>query len=211
MWLTHEDLSSYFYCELDSFPKWMLKCCLTELLPLLTTLVNKSWTTGSFHVDFKLALIKPHLKKQILDLDLLKNYRPVYNLHFLSKIIETVVIQRLEVHITINYLQDSVQSEYRKQHSTETALLKIHNVIVTSLDLKKYTLLASVDLSAEFHTIDHSILIHRFQCEYGSGGVLLQYFKSYLLNRNQIVSVKGRNSNVHHLQWGFHKDLFSWR
>ena len=92
-------------CEQDPTPTWLLKCCLTELLPLITTLVNKSLTTGSFPEDFKLALIKPHLKKQTLDLDLLKNYRPVSNLHFLSKNIEKVVIQRQEVHIARNYLQ----------------------------------------------------------------------------------------------------------
>ena len=105
--------------------------------PLITTLVNKSLTTGSIPEGFKLALIKPHLKKQTLDPDLLNNYRPVSNLHFLSKIVEKVVIQRLEVHTTIDDLQGSVQSAYRKQHSTETALLKIHNNIVTSLDQKK--------------------------------------------------------------------------
>ena len=45
-------------CELDPIPTWLLKCCLTELLPLITTLVNKSLTTGSFPEGFKLALIK---------------------------------------------------------------------------------------------------------------------------------------------------------
>ena len=125
--------SPYKSCELYPIPTWLLKCCPTELLPLITTLVNKSLTTGSFPPkDFKLAVIKPHLKKQTLDPDLLKNYRPVSNLHFLSKIIENIVIQRREVHIARNDLQDSVQ--YRKQHTTETALLKIHNDIVTSLD-----------------------------------------------------------------------------
>ena len=84
-------------CELDLIPTWLLKCCLTELLPPITTLVNKSLTTGSFSEGFKLALIKPHLKKQTLDPDLPKNYRPMSNLHFLSKIVEKVVIQRLEV------------------------------------------------------------------------------------------------------------------
>ena len=69
-------------CELDPIPTWLLKCCLTELLPLITTLVNKSLATGSFPESFKLALIKPYLKKQTLDPDLLKNYRPVSNLHF---------------------------------------------------------------------------------------------------------------------------------
>ena len=171
-------------------------------LPLITTLVNKSLTTGSFPKGFKLALIKPHLKKQTLDPDLLKNYRPVSNLHFLSKIVEKVVIQRLEVDITRNDLQDSVQSAYRKQHSTETALLKIHNDIVTSLDQKKCTLLASLDLSSAFDTVDHSILIRRLQNEYGIGRVALQWFRSYFLDRNQIVSVQGRKSNIHHLQCG---------
>ena len=175
-------------CELDLISTWLLKCCLTELLLLITTLVNKSLTTGSFPEGLKLALIKPHLKKQTLDPDLQTNYRPVSNLHFLSKIVEKVVIQRLEVHITRNDLQDSVQSAYRKQHSTETALLKIHNDIVTSLDQKRCTLLASLDLSAAFDTVDHSILIHRLQYEYGIGGVALQWFRSYLLDRNQIVS-----------------------
>ena len=155
-----------------------------------------------FPGGFKLALIKPHLKKQTLDPDLLKNYRPVSNLHFLSKIVQKVVIQRLEVHITRNDLQDSVQSAYRKQHSTETALLNIHKDIVISLDQKKCTLLASLDLSAALDTVDHSILIHRLQYEYGIGGVALQWFRSYLLDRNQIVSVQGRKSNIHHLQCG---------
>ena len=61
-------------CELDSIPTWLLKCCLTELLPLITTLANKSFTTASLPENVKLALIKPHLKKQTLDPDLLKNY-----------------------------------------------------------------------------------------------------------------------------------------
>ena len=58
--------SPYKLCELDPIPTWLLKCCLTELLPLITTLVNKSLTTGSFPGGFKLALIKPHLKKQTI-------------------------------------------------------------------------------------------------------------------------------------------------
>ena len=127
-------------CELDPIPTWLLKCCLTELLPLITTLVNKPLTTGSFPEGFKLALIKP-----------------------------------------------------------QTALLKIYNDIVTSLDQKKCTLLASFDLSVAFDTADHSILIHRLQYEYGIGRVALQWFRSYLLDRNQIVSVQGRKSNIHHL------------
>ena len=121
--------------------------------------------------------------------------------NLLSKIVEKVEIQSLEVHITRNDLQDPVQSAYRKQHSTETPLLKIHNVIITSLHQKKCMLLASLDLSAAFDSVDHSILIHRLQYEYGIGVVALQWFRSFLLDRYQIVSVQDRKSNIY-LQCG---------
>ena len=57
-------------------------------------------------------------------------------------------------------------------------------------------------MPAVFHTVDHSILIQRLQYKNGIGRVALQWFKSYLLDRKQIVSVQGRKSNIHHLQCG---------
>ena len=114
------------------------------------------------------------------------------------------MIQRLEIHVTRKDLQYFVQSTYRKQHSTKTALLKIHNDIVTSLDQKKCTLFASLDLSAAFDTVDHSYsqTYSQTSYEYGIRGVALQWFRSYLLDRTQIVSVQGRKSNIHHLHCG---------
>ena len=164
-------------------------------------------TTGSFPENFKIALIKPHLKKQTLDPDLLKNYRPVSNLHFLSKIVEKVVIQRLEVHITSIDLQDYVQSAYRKQHSTETALLKIHNDIVTRLDQKKCTLLATLNLSAAFDTVDHSIVMYRLHYEYVIGGVALQWFRLYQIEI-KLSRYKAENQTFIIYNVGFHKDLY---
>ena len=108
-------------CELDPIPTWLLKDCLDELLPLITDIVNTSMKAGSVPKDFKSARIRPLLKKSGLDPNLLKNYRPVSNLPFISKVLEKVVDKRLERHLTDNKLHEGFQSAYRKFHLTESA------------------------------------------------------------------------------------------
>ena len=61
------------------------------------------------------------------------------NLHFMSKVFEKLVVKRLENHMCTNNLYDPLQSAYRSQHSTETAILKIHNDIIEGLDAGKCT------------------------------------------------------------------------
>lgn len=183
-------------CELDPLPTWLLKKCLDELLPLLTSLFNTSLETGQFPQQFKSAIIRPLLKKPSLDTNELMNYRPVSNLHFISKILEKLVVKRLEEHMSIYNLYDNMQSAYKAEHSTETALMKINNDILSSLDRGKCTVLASLDLSAAFDTVDHSIFIGRLQRLYGVSDIALQWFTSYLQNRDSRVCIDGSFSTV---------------
>ena len=87
----------------------------------------------------------------------MKNYWPVSNLSFLSKILEKVVVSRLNSHINSSHTSNDYQSAYRKFHSTETALLKFHNIL-SSMDDGRVTELTLFDLSAAIDTIDHIIL-----------------------------------------------------
>ena len=86
----------------------------------------------------------------------MKHYRPVSYLSFLSKILEKVVGSPLNSHINNSHTSNDYQSAYRKFHSTKTALLKIHNDIVSPMDDGKVTALTLLDLSAAFDTIDHT-------------------------------------------------------
>ena len=97
-------------CELDPIPTWLLKTCIDELLPLITALINKSLSTGTFPDYFKKTMIRPLLKKPNLDVDALKSYRPVSNLHFVLSLIEKIVMVRLERHIVHNDLHEATQS-----------------------------------------------------------------------------------------------------
>ena len=118
------------------------------------------------------------LQKQTLCKDDLRNYRPISNLSFLSKILEKVVANRLHEHIYNHHLSNDLQSAYKRFHSTETALLKIHNDIVDNMDNGKVTALTLLDLSAAFDTIDHSILLQRLHRYFGiSGPVQISFIR----------------------------------
>ena len=184
-----------------------LKKCLHELLPLLTALINKSLSTGIFPKECKNAIIRPMLKKSTLDPEVLKNYRLLSNLHFVFKIFEKIVGQRLEKHLNRYSLHDPQHSAYRKRNSTETAILKISNDINVSLDQSGCVVLASLDLSAAFDTVDHDIFLLRVQSTYGISGIFCCCFKSYLENRKIRVCVHSSHSKTQKLKCGVPQGL----
>ena len=92
-------------------------------------------------------------------------------------------MQRIEEHFERFSLQDPLQSAYRQNHSTEKAITKLCNDVITSLDRGQCTVLASLDLSAAFDTVDHDILLQRLYTRYGINGTVQEWFRSYLSNR----------------------------
>ena len=148
-------------CELDPIPTTLLYENLDILLPTITNNINTSLTTGIVPPDLKTAIVKPLLKKPSLDKNLLKNYRPISNLPFLSKILEKVVLHKLLCHLQENNLSNPFQSAYRAGCSTETVLLRIVNDILSALDNDNISVLLLLDLSAAFDTLDHQILLSR--------------------------------------------------
>ena len=189
-------------CELDPLPSWLLKECVDELSPIVTSIVNASLNHAIVPLSLKTALIRPLLKNSGLDKEVLKNYRPVSNLSFISKVLEKVVAKRLDDHMLDNNLYSSVQSAYRERHSTETALLKVQSDILTALDSGSGAVLLMLDLSAAFDTIDHGILLSRLNSLYGISGDALDWFKSYLSNRVQRVIIGDTVSECKGLNFG---------
>ena len=101
-----------------------------------------------------------------------------------------------------NDLEESLQSAYKTFHSTETALVKVHNDIVSAIDNQSYVILLLLDLSAAFDTVDHKILLQRLSSHFGINGKALCWFNSYLENRKQVVNVKGATSYSKDLRCG---------
>ena len=95
---------SFKSCELDPMPASLFSDCLSYLLPAIMDIINTSLRTGSFPTAFKTAIVCPLLKQNNLDPNDLKNYRPVSNLPFISKLLEKTVLQQLNNHLSNNSL-----------------------------------------------------------------------------------------------------------
>ena len=134
------------------------------------------------------------MKKTGLDPDQPENYRPISNLPFLSKVLERVVFSQIEHYLNTFNLLPRHQSAYRRYHSTETLLARVVSDLISEASNGKHTLLAMLDLSAAFDTVDHNILIQRLSLTFGITDTALQWFTSYLSERYQSVHFAGNTS-----------------
>ena len=137
-----------------------------------------SLETATMPTELKEAVLTPKLKKYSLDHEAYSHFRPISNLKFISKVVEKVVSYQLVNHLQENNLEERFQSAYKSFHSTETALVKVHNDIVTAIDYQQQVILVLLDLSTAFNTIDHKILLSRLSTRFGIRGKVLRWFQS---------------------------------
>ena len=168
----------------DPLPTWLLKKSVDVLAPILCWLFCWSLEHGVVPLSMKSACITPILKKADLDSSDPKSYRPISNLSVLSKLLERLVSKQLVAYLFENDLLQDLQSAYRSNHSTETAVLKVLSDILLALDSGKLALLSLLDLSAAFDIVDHDTLLQRLQMSYGLGGNIIARFTSYLTGRS---------------------------
>ena len=187
-------------CELDPIPTRIIKDNLDLFLPLLTKLVNLSLHGGKFHDDWKCAIVRPLLKKLNLEL-IKKNYRPVSNLSFVSKLVEKCALSQFMDHCNQYHLLPDYQSAYRKGYSCETCVLKFVNDCLWNMENKKITACAFLDLSAAFDTVDHELLLEILFKMYGISGTALAWYDSYLRPRSFKVAISDQYSNVKDLEF----------
>ena len=171
-------------CCLDAIPTYLLKQCMDVLLEPITDIVNGSLQTGAFPDCWKCGIITPVLKKKGSDL-VCRNYRPLTNLSFLSKIVEKAGLSQYVDHLDSIDMFMSNNSAYKKHHSTETLLVKINSDIMNNMDQQTVTMLVLLDLSAAFDTVSLGILTEIFQFRFGIAGNVLKWFVSYLSDREQ--------------------------
>ena len=129
-----------------------------------------------------------------LDPSDIKNYHPVSNLSFLSKVLERIVLSQLNERLNHNNLVRPLQSAYRPNHSTEIVLCRIINNLLTAMDNKKIDILTHLDLSAAFDTTDHQILLTQLHHSFGISGSALSWFLFHLSNRIHAITINSLQS-----------------
>jgi len=114
-------------------------------------------------------------------------------LTFLSKILERVVARQFMDHADQNGLLPARQSAYRKFHSTESAVLVVHNDIVCAID--QGHVIALVLLDTAFDTVDHPTLLSLLQDRFAFFDQSLSWFHSYLTNRTQTFTTSSSQTS----------------
>ena len=124
-----------------------------------------------------------------------KSFRPITNLTTLSKLLECLALARLKPHVVTSPNYSPLQSAYRAAHSTETAMVKIVDHILSIVDSGSVVALVGLDISAAFDTVSHRNLLSRFEHDFSMEGVALEWINSYLSKRTFFVRV-GRSSSA---------------
>lgn len=159
------------------------------------------YRTLECHLTMAYGMLEVHTYIH-LDQSDLSNFRPVSNLSFLSKLLEKAVSSQLTKYLDCNSLLPECQSAYRKHHSTETALIKVYSDLVAASDNGDVSLLALLDLSAAFDTVDHELLLQRLDTNFGLHDTVLKWITSYLTDRHQSVRCHDVTSSCHILSCG---------
>ena len=80
------------------------------------------------------------------------------------------------------------------QHIVQVTALKVVNDLLLSLSKGNICVLALLDFSSAFDTIDHPILVHRLHTDFGFTDTVLQWFSSYLTDHTHYVSLSNHCS-----------------
>ena len=159
--------------EIDPIPTTLLKDILPSVIKPIITIITISLQHGIFASAWKVAVIKPLLKRVGLDL-IPQNY--LSNLPFLSKVLEHCVLNQFDQNCSKYNPMPGYQSAYRKNFICETALIKIINDCLWNMENQRITAIVAFDLSAAFDTVDHQILINVLNKRFNIKNVALEWF-----------------------------------
>ena len=167
----------------------ILKLICDEISIPISKLINRSLETGTFPSLLKTSKV------------VVSNYRPISLLSNIEKIYEKVMYTRVTSFLDSQNLIYSRQFGFRKSHSTLHTLTVIVERIRKSLDNGELACGVFVDLQKAFDTVDHQILISKLD-HYGIRGPCKNWFKSYLSDRHQFVSIQNSESSLQSIRHG---------
>ena len=186
-------------CDLQTIPNFIFKSVSKLIAPVLSQLINLSFTSGSFPDCLKIARVVPIFKKGI-QTDC-SNYRPISILSFISKVFEKTMLIRLTSFIDKYNIISHCQYGFCKGKRTTDAILRLTHNIYESLNNRTSQIAIFVDFSKAFDTLDHQILLNKLD-RLGVRGLPHKWLNSYLSNRVQYVSVGGVRSGLLRMSTG---------
>ena len=179
-------------------PNQFLKMLAFPLSYIITYLTNRSINSGCMPRELKIGKQTPVFKSGP---NYFSNHRPITVVNSISKIIEKVVGTRFVNFLEQFALLNKKQFGFRKHHSTIHAMINLLDTCLEGLDQKLTVGGIFLDISKAFDCVDHEILFAKLE-NIGIRGIALDWFKSYLSDRELFVSIKNKSSMRYNLKYG---------
>ena len=180
-------------------PPRLIKLVAPQIAEILSRLFNHCISRSIFPDILKVAKVLPLPKKG--DSKNIANHRPISILSPFTKLFEKVIFDRLNSFFINNSLFSDQQFGFIKGKGTQDAIVNFLFDVNKAINEKKYTLAVFLDFSKAFDLVVHNILLAKLE-RYGIRGITLAFFKSYLHNRKQYVSVNGFDSEIKDITTG---------
>lgn len=185
----------------DAIPIRFLKLILPSVKQHILHILNTIVTTCHFPSDWKVALVMPVKKKDTPGINC-SDFRPISILPALSKILEMLIKDQISYYLEENAFLSQYQSGFRGHHSTTTLMIHMTDKIRRSIDHKHPGVLAVLDLSKAFDSIDHAILCEKLFSQYLFSNTSCKLIQSFLFQRSQYVISRGNRSDLCYLSSG---------
>ena len=180
-------------CNIIEIPVFIYKKLVLVIAPTIVKLFNDSISEGVYPDILKIGKIVPIFKSG--NRKLVKNFRPISTLSIMNKIFEKLMHKRIMCYLNEFSLLANCQYGFRSMSSTADAIAEFLDNVYSTIDRREYLIAIFLDLSKAFDTVDHSILLNKLESK-GIRGVTLEWFRSYLSDRRQYVTVSGHTSDT---------------
>lgn len=177
----------------DNISNNLLKKCKDIMCQPLSYLINLAFEQGVFPEKLKVSVVCPVYKKG--DSNDYNNYRAITLLSSFSKLYESALNDQLTTFCLHNNIISSVQHGFVRNRDVNTALSNLNIQIVNALDKKSCPFGLFIDFSRAFDCVNHELLLDKLY-RYGIRGPPLQFIKSYLSNRVQLVQINDVKSKT---------------
>lgn len=175
----------------DEIPAWFLKEYSIEIAPVLTNIFRSSIESGIVPNKWKKANVCAILKKGKNSDP--SNYRPISLTCISSKLVEHIIHSHMMKHFENYRVLNDSQHGFRAKRSTETQLILTIHDIASSIQQNQSIHAIVLDFTKAFDKVTHQRLLKKMEY-YGIRGPLLNWFTSFLFERQQTVICEGRSS-----------------
>ena len=191
------------HCELDLIPTTLLRQMTYVVAPIITKNCKCFSTKWNLLDQPQRSSALTSVEETGTGTNVSKNFRPVSNLSYLSKLIEHLVCEQIVTHTVETGNLEDLQSAYRANHSTEMALLRVKTDIMQAIDDQEVVCLVLLDLSVAFNMVSHDLLLNHLYHHFVIGETVLQWVRSCLSDRMQRVVIDANEDQ----SWGASKPV----